>query len=79
VKTTILLEDKIVPVYFNADNTQPVSKLLRLLRRTLENKITNGKKMIKSCLDTVISIEVVGSEAILHTYRESDTLALSLY
>ncbi len=79
MKTTILLEDKIVPVYFNADNTQPVSKLLRLLRRTLENKITNGKKMIKSCLDTVISIEVVGSEAILHTYRESDTLALSLY
>ncbi|MFD1888159.1 hypothetical protein [Paenibacillus wenxiniae] len=79
MKTTILLEDKIVPVYFNADNTQPVSKLLRLLRRTLENKITNGKKMIKNCLDTVISIEVVGSEAILHTYRESDTLALSLY
>ncbi|GGJ08311.1 hypothetical protein [Paenibacillus hunanensis] len=79
MKTTILLEDKIVPVYFNADNTQPVSKLLRLLRRTLENKITNGKKMIKNCLDTVISIEVIGSEAILHTYRESDTLALSLY
>nr|WP_284446229.1 hypothetical protein [Paenibacillus hunanensis] len=74
-----MLEDKIVPVYFNADNTQPVSKLLRLLRRTLENKITNGKKMIKNCLDTVISIEVIGSEAILHTYRESDTLALSLY
>ncbi|WP_322904230.1 hypothetical protein [Paenibacillus campi] len=79
MKTTILLEDKMVPVYFNADNTQPVSKLLRLLRRTLENKITHGKKMIKNCLDTVISIEVIGSEAILHTYRESDTLALSLY
>jgi len=79
VKTTILLESKIVPVYFNADNTQPVSKLLRLLRRTIENKVINGKKMIKNCLDTVISIEVIGSEAILHTYRESDTLALSLY
>ncbi|MEW4369451.1 hypothetical protein ACE3MZ_10040 [Paenibacillus sp. WLX1005] len=79
MKTTILLEDKMVPVYFNADNTQPVSKLLRLLRRTLESKITNGKKMIKNCLNTVISIEVIGSEAILHTYRESDTLALSLY
>ncbi|CAJ1315430.1 hypothetical protein PO903_14780 [Paenibacillus sp. PK4536] len=79
MKTTILLENKMVPVYFNAENTQPMSKLLRLLRRTIEHKVVNGKKMIKTCLDTVISIEVVGSEAILHTYRESDTLALSLY
>ncbi|OWA37984.1 hypothetical protein CDO73_24745 [Saccharibacillus sp. O23] len=77
--TTITVQEKLVPVYIDAENTQPAQKMLRLLTSALDNKLTNGKRALKNCISSLISIEIVGSEAILHSYRESDTLALSLY
>ena len=50
-----------------------------LLTDALNRKLTSGKRAIKTCLDSLISIEIIGSEAILHSKREYDTLALSLY
>lgn len=50
-----------------------------LLKDALNRKLVSGKRAIKTCLDSLISIEIIGSEAILHSKRETDTLALSLY
>ncbi|EPY07594.1 3-dehydroquinate dehydratase [Paenibacillus sp. E194] len=50
-----------------------------LLMDALNRKMNNGKRAIKTCLETLISIEIIGSEAILHSRREMDTVALSLY
>ncbi|MEC0091299.1 MULTISPECIES: hypothetical protein [Paenibacillus] len=75
----INFQNKLVPVYFSTENKQPVQKTLRLLSHTLELKIQNGKRALKKCLDSLISIEIVGSEAILHSKSEDDSLALSLY
>lgn len=75
----INFQNKLVPVYFSTENKQPVQKTLRLLSHTLDLKIQNGKRALKKCLDSLISIEIVGSEAILHSKSEDDTLALSLY
>ncbi len=75
----INFQNKLVPVYFSTENKQPVQKTLRLLSSTLDLKIQNGKRALKKCLDSLISIEIVGSEAILHSKSEDDTLALSLY
>lgn len=75
----INFQNKLVPVYFSSENKQPVQKTLRLLSHTLELKIQNGKRALKKCLDSLISIEIVGSEAILHSKSEDDSLALSLY
>ncbi|MNP80797.1 hypothetical protein D3C76_1789920 [compost metagenome] len=75
----INFQNKLVPVYFSTDNKQPVQKTLRLLSNALELKIQSGKRALKKCLESLISIEIEGSEAILHSKSEDDTLALSLY
>ncbi|AJS59066.1 hypothetical protein [Paenibacillus sp. IHBB 10380] len=75
----ITFQNKLVPVYFSTDSKQPVQKTMKLLSNILEVKIQNGKRALKKCLDSLISIEIEGSEAILHSKSENDTLALSLY
>jgi hypothetical protein len=75
----ITFQNKLVPVYFSNDSKLPVQKTLRLLSNTLELKIQSGKRALKRCLESLISIEIEGSEAILHSKSEDDTLALSLY
>ncbi|MNY80342.1 hypothetical protein D3C86_2213420 [compost metagenome] len=56
-----------------------MQKTLKLLSNTLENKISTGKRTLQKYLNSLISIEIVGSEAILHSINENDSLALSLY
>ncbi|MHA0856067.1 hypothetical protein [Paenibacillus sp. CMAA1364] len=75
----IIFQNKQVPVYFNTDNKQPVQKTMRLLSKILEHKFQSGKTALQKCLRSLISIEIEGSEAILHSKSEDDTLALSLY
>lgn len=79
MKTLIMFQNKPVPVYFTTENKQPVQKVLKLLTSALDHKIRNGKKALKKCLNSLISIEIEGSEAILHSKSENDTLALSLF
>jgi hypothetical protein len=52
---------------------------LKLLTSALEYKYYNGKQALQKCLNSLISIEIEGSEAILHSKSEFDSLALSLY
>jgi hypothetical protein len=75
VKLFITIQNKTVPVYSDEKN----KKKLNLLVSALESKVVKGKRAIKKCLDSLISIEIVGCEAILHSYNETDSLALSLY
>lgn len=79
VKMVINFQNKPIPVYFNTENKQPVQRTMRLLTSALENKIRNGKQALQKCLNSLISIEIEGSEAILHSKSELDSLALSLY
>ncbi|GIO66944.1 hypothetical protein NYE48_10025 [Paenibacillus sp. FSL M7-1455] len=79
MRMLISFQNKLIPVYFTTENKQSVQKILKLLSGTLENKIQYGKRALKKCLDSLISIEIEGSEAILHSKSENDTLALSLY
>ena len=79
MKTLIMFQNKPVPVYFTTENKQPVQKVLKLLTSALDHKIQNGKKALKKCLNSLISIEIEGSEAILHSKSENDSLALSLF
>jgi hypothetical protein len=74
-----MFQNRPVPVYFTTDSKQPVQKVLKLLTSALDNKIRNGKKALKKCLNSLISIEIEGSEAILHSKSENDSLALSLF
>jgi hypothetical protein len=71
----ITVQNKTVPVLSDEKN----KKKLNLLKSALEFKIVKGRKAIKQCLDSLISIEIVGCEAILHSFNERDSLALSLY
>lgn len=73
----IQFHNKRIPVYFKSGKSS--KKAIALLLEALEQKINNGKAAVKKCLDSLISIEIDGCEAILHAIRESDTLALSLY
>jgi len=75
MKLFITVQNKTVPVYSDEKN----KKKLNLLISALESKVVKGKRAIKKCLDSLISIEIVGCEAILHSYNETDSLALSLY
>jgi hypothetical protein len=75
VKLFITIQNKTVPVYSDEKN----KKKINLLTSALESKVRKGKKAIKKCLDSLISIEIVGCEAILHSFNETDSLALSLY
>ncbi|MOA63573.1 hypothetical protein D3C78_1893390 [compost metagenome] len=49
------------------------------LTTTLNRKLETGKNALKKCISSLISIEVIGSEATLHSYYERDTLTISLY
>ncbi|WP_150267979.1 hypothetical protein [Paenibacillus tepidiphilus] len=79
MRTLITFQNKLVPVYITTENKQPTQKVLRILNSTLELKFQKGKSAIQKCLNSLISIEIKGSEAILHSYSENDSLALSLY
>ncbi|WP_435921138.1 hypothetical protein [Paenibacillus sp. DYY-L-2] len=79
MRILITFQNSQVPVYFNTDTKQPVQRTLKLLTSALENKLMYGKQALKKCLSSLISIEIEGSEAILHSKSEFDTLALSLY
>jgi hypothetical protein len=71
----ITVKNKSITVFSDEKN----KKKLNLLKSALEFKVVKGRKAIKQCLDSLISIEIVGCEAILHSYNERDSLALSLY
>lgn len=79
MRILINFQNSLVPVYFNVDNKQPIQRTLKLLTSALENKIRTGKHALQKCLNSLISIEIEGSEAILHSKSEFDSLALSLY
>jgi len=76
LRTFIQVQERKVPVY--SDEIQGAKKI-RLLSHALKAKSANGRKAIKRSLDYVISIEIVDSDAILHTLNEQDSIALSLY
>jgi len=78
MKILVKFNNKSIPVFFN--KTKKVNnKLLSELSSLLEKKYQNGKRALRTCLDTLISIEILDGEAILHSIREDDSLALSLY
>lgn len=75
MKVFVTIQNKQIPVF--ADNLN--KKTLKLLKTALDKKIENGRHALKKCLHNLISIEVIGCEAILHSLNERDSLALSLY
>jgi hypothetical protein len=75
MKLFITVHNKKIPVYSDEKNR----KKFNLLTSALDSKLVKGKKAVKKCLESIISIEIVGCEAILHSYNETDSLALSLY
>jgi hypothetical protein len=75
MRLLINVQDRKIPVYF----TKFSDKAMNLLTQAINRKLMSGKRAVKLCLDTLISIEIVENEAILHAYNEQDTLALSLY
>lgn len=75
MRTMLSFQNKSIPVYLTDTNKQAMEKLAAILNRKLET----GKNALKKCISTLISIEVVGSEATLHSYYERDTLTISLY
>lgn len=76
MRTVIQFQNKSIPVYIVNDSSR---KAFNSLMAALEKKIATGRQAIQRCLATLISIEIDGSEAILHCLNEEDTLALSLY
>jgi len=72
----ITVRDRKVPVYSDELNKK---EKLNLLKQAIEIKLVNGRRAIKQCLENLISVEIVGSEAILHSMNERDSIALSLY
>ncbi|MNZ87837.1 hypothetical protein D3C78_1067120 [compost metagenome] len=75
MKTMMTFQNKLIPVYLTDTNKQALEKLSAVLNR----KLTTGKNAIKTCLKSLISVEIVGSEATLHSFFERDTLTISLY
>lgn len=73
----IKFQNKVIPVYIKSSKSS--KKALDLLVSAMELKFNYGKATIKQCLDNLISVEIDGCEAILHSFNERDTLALSLY
>ncbi|WP_409346321.1 3-dehydroquinate dehydratase [Paenibacillus sp. MBLB4367] len=78
MQTIISFRNKKIPVYYTSTDRKKKTDVSYLLR-LLDNKVENGKRAVKACIESLISIEIIGCEAILHTRREEDTLALSLY
>ncbi|MBD2868055.1 3-dehydroquinate dehydratase [Paenibacillus arenilitoris] len=75
MKTTMMFQNKLIPVYLTDTNKQAIEKLTAVLNRKLET----GKNALKTCIKSLISVEIVGSEATLHSFFERDTLTISLY
>ena len=75
MKVFVTLQNKQIPVF--ADNMN--KKTLKLLKSALDKKVQTGRNALQKCLQSLISIEVIGCEAILHSLNEKDSLALSLY
>lgn len=75
MKVFVTIQNKEIPVFADSLN----KKTLKLLKTALDKKVQTGRRTLKKCLQTLISIEVVGCEAILHSLNEKDSLALSLY
>lgn len=75
MKTMFMFQNKTIPVYLTDTNKQAVEKLTTVLNR----KLATGKNALKTCIKSLISVEIVGSEATLHSYYERDTLTISLY
>lgn len=73
--TQLYFQEKFIPVYMTEQN----KKAMRKLEAILNQKWTSGKNAVKQCLASLISIEIVGSEATLHSYFEHQTLTISLY
>ncbi len=75
MKTTLTFQEKTIPVYLTDTNKQAIEKLSTILNR----KLTTGKNALKTCIKSLISVEIIGSEATLHSFFERDTLTISLY
>jgi len=75
MRTMISLQNRVIPVYLNDNDKKALDKLGDVLNRKLET----GKKALKNCLRSLISVEISGSEATLHAINEKDTLTISLY
>ncbi|UUZ83331.1 hypothetical protein LJK88_05370 [Paenibacillus sp. P26] len=75
MKVFVTFQNKQIPVFAESLN----KKTLTLLKNALDKKVATGRRAVQKCLQSLISIEVVGCEAILHSYNETDSLALSLY
>ncbi|MBJ6362351.1 3-dehydroquinate dehydratase [Paenibacillus sp. GCM10012307] len=75
MRTMILFQNKTIPVYITESNKKTLDKLAQTLNRKWET----GKNALKNCLRSLISVEIVGSEATLHAINEKDTLTISLY
>jgi hypothetical protein len=73
--STLVFQNKEIPVYSSEQN----KKAMRKLEFILNQKWETGKQAIKQCLATLISIEIIGSEATLHALTEHHSLTISLY
>ncbi|MCA0755585.1 3-dehydroquinate dehydratase [Paenibacillus sp. N4] len=75
MKTLMNFQNKTIPVYLTDTNKQAIEKLSAVLNR----KLTTGKNALKTCIKSLISVEIIGSEATLHSFFERDTLTISIY
>ena len=75
MKAMLLFQNKTIPVYLTDTNKQALDKLSAVLHR----KLQTGKNALKTCIASLISVEIIGSEATLHSFSERDTLTISIY
>jgi len=75
MKTMLMFNNKTIPVYLTDTNKKAIDKLADGLTR----KLVTGKNALKNCILSLISVEINGSEATLHSLYEKDTLTISLY
>ncbi|MBD2845646.1 3-dehydroquinate dehydratase [Paenibacillus sp. IB182496] len=75
MQTVIMFQNRTIPVYLSESNKKTMDRLAE----TLNRKWVFGKNALKNCLRSLISVEVVGSEATLHAINEKDTLTISLF
>lgn len=76
MKILITFRNKQIPVYFeDKSNKKALDKLMEIINQ----KFKTGKRTVTTFLNSLDSIEIVGSDAILYSSKDTDTLALSLY
>lgn len=76
MRVFLKIQDKAIPVYTTEKNA---NKKLKLLEKAIHEKLVSGRNAIKASIETLISIEIIDSEAILHSFHENKSFALSLY